>query len=482
MMRVSFLACLIMALCWPVIPVADDLPEMSLDKTSVVFGLPVTITLRVKNQDEKLPDVDFTKLKTDFIVRNVETSRYSTMVAGHRVTTHEARFRLYARHPGTFRLPSIQWGTQRTQAATITVLPQDVAGPKIMLSASTDNANPRVRQPINIEIRLVSDRNLSAEPEVLHSPDFFIRTLPTQRQREERDAEFHYVTRFTWSIMPLKPGLQELKLPLLALGGRRLLPSGVISLNVTPLANFIPTYVPVGAVSLETETLVTAGWLKEPLTWQIRVYGEGVSGEAIARLMSDALRHTESIRFYPAEYVIKENSSGVTLPRSLLVSVPFVPLQTGELRLPELNIPYVDPNTGRLNQASIPSTAIKIRSPLHVGLLIGGIVLVALLLLLWVTRQARIYLQLRRQLRTTLKAVEAADTPDALARGLLNWTGTVWQQKYQTLTRWLNVFEKESRRPEIDCLVEKLERWRWQQPGSKQEFEDLKQQFSRVLK
>jgi hypothetical protein len=220
-------------------------------------------------------------------------------------------------------------------------------------------------------------------------------------------------------------------------------------LNATAVPAYLPVYVPVGKIQLTMDPLPAEIALDRPVNWTFTVQGSGISMEGMSKLLA-GMRGNDGLRLYPPAISIADNERPISASQTLRVTLPFVPLQTGKLELPEINLPYYDPASARVESVLIPATSVIVFNPLWQT---AQKIALGLLLLLGVIALAFGLIQhMRKALtrRKSLLAVSRAASAEELQQALLKFDAASFVFTSPTLQQWLQ------RMQEIYALDQRL--------------------------
>jgi hypothetical protein len=176
--------------------------------------------------------------------------------------------------------------------------------------------------------------------------------------------------------------------------------------------------------------------LDRPVNWTFKVQGPGVSIEGVSKMLS-GLRGNETLRLYPAVISAANNERPTTALQTLLVTLPLVTLQSGSIQLPEINLPYYDPASARVESILMPASRINVFNPLW--LVVQKIALGSVLLIGLSAGGYWVFGKIRRGQRKKklLLAIGSAASADALQQALLKFDMDNFAVQNLTLQQWL---------------------------------------------
>lgn len=438
----------------PLIGIAGSSLNLSLDRDKQQLGWAFTAEIIASGIDKELSGIDLSPLEKDFGVIVKELSGSS----GNIDTASQQRLgiELYPRRTGALQIPELIFSGIPSKPIDVEVLQAENSSGPIKLEYQLSTTQPWQRQQVLLTIDVnTPDRFARLETVSVQHSDNEVRRIPASK--ETLDASTRMETG--WVIFPMQSGQQTVSLPpvLYHLQGvveRRFYLPG-IQLNIKPLPDYIPPLMPVGKVLVDTfidsDGPLTTG---ETYNWNIRIYSPAL----LSHLLPPVLRQISSdnnINYLPAKTWRVENITTHGSHGEALYTIPFQPLSTGKLTLPDLRIQYFDPELGRV--------AIAEHSPLHIWSIAGYWQLlfgVALLLfsIYLVKTIWKFYLQLREQHRLTGKAIRHitdATTSLHLRQALpLISRAENWPEN-MSLNAWCECWNKHYS-PSADAIVQEL--------------------------
>lgn len=431
-----FLVCLI---CSGFTLAAPQL-QVKVGKTTSLPGEPVLVEFKAIDFPESLSSMNMDKLKQDFNIFSVSSNVQTQKLKGRALKIETMSLTLYPLHSGKLRLPALSFHGKQSRALEIAIGEAGKQTPQVTFKTVIDTSNPVVRQAFTLTLEILDDgsRQWTAPPE-LEATGLYQHRL-AETQREESIAGVRYtIHRYAWSLMPLRDGKLKISFPMLdafKFGVRLRYPVAAVKLDAAPVPAYLPVHVPIGKPEVILEPLPAELALNRPINWAFSVSATGLSAEGISKLLS-VLHSNESIRFYPPEISADANNRATTAAQLLRVTLPLVPLRTGKLTLPDINLPYYDPERGMIQSVLLPGATVDVFDP--VWQRIGLIALVLLVFAGLVIAGYQGFKKMRniRRQRQCLRAIEISKTMDGLSASLLQFYGDVVLRPHPTLRQWL---------------------------------------------
>ena len=442
--RLSLSVFLLCLTCSGVTLAAPQL-QVKVGKTSSQLGEPVLVEVKAVDMPVSLSSMNLDKLKQDFNVFSISSNVQSQKIKKRTVKIETMSLTLYPLHSGKLRLPALSLHGKQSRVLDILIGESGKQTTQISFKTAIDTPRPVVRQAFTLSLDIYDDgsRQWTAPPE-LEAAGLYQQRL-AETQREENIAGVRYtVHRYAWSLMPLRDGKLKISFPMLdafKFGARLRYPVAPVKLDAAAVPAYLPIYVPIGKPEVIQDSLPAELALKRPINWTLSVSGTGISPEGLSKLLS-TLHSNDSMRFYPLEISTDSNNRAATATQILRVTMPLVPLRTGKLIMPDINLPYYDPDRGMMQSVLLPGATVDVFDP--VWQRIRLIVLVLLVLAGLAISGHKIYnksLRIRRK-RQCLQAIKISRTADELCAGLMQFDGDVVIQPHLTLQQWLEKLQQ----------------------------------------
>ncbi|MDK9557407.1 BatD family protein [Marinobacter sp. M216] len=324
----------------------------------------------------ELPAPDIEKVEPDFEVIG-KNQRYSIRTENSEMIGEITwTYQLAPRRNGTLTIPTLSFRDSTSKPVKIEVVSghppdQGTASRNSFIELSADKAEVYVQEQLTLTIRLFFSGNLIrgelSEPQ---HPNAIIEPLGKQREFSRyRDGVRYRVVERRYALFPQQPG--ELSLPPIRFEGQARDASGkLIFLRDSEQLYEVPVkevpagftgdiWLPANSLSLDEAGLPPTMQVEtgENLTRKITLKAVGLPSEALPPL-PDAT--PEGLRSYPEQ---PERSTEVTpegLTSRLSQTSALVPVQSGQLTLPEIRIPWWDTSTDSQRVAVIPAQTLQV--------------------------------------------------------------------------------------------------------------------------
>ena len=416
------------------------------DKHELVLGesLALEVTARAVDATAPLDSVSLDVLHADFEVLDVSRHTQAATRDGKVETTQTLTATLYPLRSGQLKIPVLNIFHARSAALNIVVHESGATIPRVLLRSGVEPNPPHVRETVLLYLDVYDNGSLVwAAVDAPTAPGMHLRELAQSRRDTNLDGEKFKVVRYAWAATPLRDGDHTIQFPLLRankFGVRLRYAAPPLKFAVQAVPAYVPVMVPVGpAPEFHVDSLPSEIVVNRPVNWRFSVTGSGLSENGLAQLISTTLGAAQGVRFYPLKIEAAEAMRSTALEQTFHVRLPFQAQHGGDVELPEVSIPYFDPQLEQLNSVVLAKQRITAVSPVRqVMLWIGGAGLV-ILVLAWPGRRALVALRRQHSRRRGLRRITRALSNQELKTALLefNASGAKKYQTSTTLRRWL---------------------------------------------
>lgn len=419
-------------------------PAYRLEPASVALGEPVTLTLtgRVGTLDK----IDLTLINTHFEILG--------QTLGGDGREENLVLTLYPLHTGRIALPNLGL---RGRPPVLIVMEQSETTPRVRFRIETAPEQYHVRQFVRLTIEACDDGSLLWQrPQLATREGVFMRPLNEEQVDVERDGELCTAHRWHWAMLPTVAGAVNLPLPMMEAGkfGQRLrFPPPLAQLEALPVPAWLPPDLAIGRPEVIVPLLPAQWPVNRPLEWRIEVQGS-YSAEALKNLLLLQLGNQAQFNKYPPS--VEELNSDNGVPRFAISLYPLF-RDRGEIKLPDLVLPWYDSATESLQQLHLSGARLLLFEPVRqrlVNWLLGLAALIvsfALGYLLW-----RMFGWRLRRHRALNDLNRVADIHD-LAGQLCAFTLRPASKPAATLGEWQQRMTKEVEMQGLPGLVRDVE-------------------------
>ncbi|WP_323754535.1 BatD family protein [Marinobacter sp.] len=325
----------------------------------------------------QLPSPNIEQVEPDFeiLARN---QRYSVQtVNGDMMGEITWTYQLAPKRTGTLTIPALKFQEATSNPVTIEVVsgtPPDhpAANRDSFVELSADKADVYVQEQLVLTVQLYFSGNLvRGELSDPQHPDAIIESLGKQREfTTRRDGKRYRVVERRYAIFPQTPG--ELKLPAIRFEGQVREANGALRflrdsqqlypVQVKPVPADYPAdqaWLPADNLVLAEDGLPNSGVLKagSNLTRNIVLQASGLPSEALPPL---SVSYPGALRHYPEQPRRHTEPTSEGLESSLQLEAALVPVNSGDVVIPEIRVPWWNTKTDQLEEAVLPARSYRI--------------------------------------------------------------------------------------------------------------------------
>jgi hypothetical protein len=368
-----------------------------LDRTQVVEGDPVVLTLTASGNGNGTPD--YSVLQADFDLLSQGQSNQFSIINGQTSSSREWHLTLMPKRSGEITIPSIAFGNGRSKPLTLEVLPASQAAQQgiprpVVLEAEIEPEQPYVQQQLIYTVRVLHalplrDANLS-EPRIDNA---LVRPLGQERRFEtyRNGRQFQAIER-RYAVFPQRSGRLTIGGPVLTarvpdpgqqqgnglrdrffgrdpfagLGGMfgQTRPVQVravdSSVDVRPQPPGSPQpWLPAESLSITEQWSPepSAYRVGEPMTRTVTIRARGLSDE---QLPEPDIGAGIDANAYPDQPQAQTQTNGDVLMAQKVIKTAIVPTRVGELRIPALEIAWWDVENDQARVARLPARTLQV--------------------------------------------------------------------------------------------------------------------------
>jgi len=471
---------------WSAFAQADSKLTLTIERKIVSLGEPIVVKLVAEDIPESISKINLDKIKQNFNIYSVSSNLNTRMVKGRRISNEILTLTLYPLHTGKLYLPILSFNGFSSQSQKVSVIESYKQTPRVIFKTSMDTDHPLVRRNATLNLDVYDDGSLQwVPPNVVIATGTYQRRLAEGQHEEVIDGVRYTVHRFSWALMPLKEGLIVVEFPILdafKFAARLRYWVKPLKLRAAPVPAYLPVYVPIGKPAVSVQELPVEIALDKPVNRLFTLQSGGISEEALHKLLAD-IRGNDTLRFYPTQIRNTENGRATVASQTFEICLPFVPLRTGRLQLPEIIIPYFEPETSRVESVLIPAISVEVFSPAWRTTKLIGIGLIVLMGIAGAGFSINYYWRRMNLLEKKLSVIRSASGSVELMQALLNFNMCLGNRRYLTLLQWLNhmqgVYVIGDR---LEAVVMKLSDSRYGTENKNGEIEKLAEESYQCLK
>lgn len=375
----------ILLLCLFSLPSLAAVIKVTPDRNPVALN--ETFNLVFSAEESPDDDPDFSPLQKDFEILSQSHGSQTSIINGSMSRKTEWTLVLTPKRAGTLLIPSIAFGDDHSDAATVTVTapaptaqaPGTNADSELFIEVGAEPRNPYVQAQVIYTARVFLRVNLSAAN--LSDPavnDALIERLDNDhRYSASRGGQQYTVVERKYAIFPQKSGalhIEPLKLEgQMEIGGGRSffsrptrgvrIQSEALELKVRPArAEFAGKHwLPAENLQLEENWSQNPPMTKagEPITRTLSLRARGATVGVLPELGADRPLAAD-IKQYPDQPAMNETKQADGISSLRQEKTALIPAKDGDYKLPAIEIPWWNTTTERMEVARIPERILSV--------------------------------------------------------------------------------------------------------------------------
>lgn len=364
--------------------------NVTIDRSSVSLNESFQLVFEADSSPDQ--DPDFSGLEQYFVVLNQSQSNNISIINGTYKRNIKWVLQVMPKQVGDFVIPAIPFGSDKTKPFQITVKPANQVGAggqdELIFDLEVDKSTAYVQGQVVVTLRLMVDHNISgyqmSDLEVKNL-DVVIEPLGEVKQYQTRLADKDYlVLEKKIALFPQQSGYLEIQ-PVVAevqvskrssslfgafpgAGNIRRIGSQGASIEVLTIASEsnAQQWLPATRLSLAEDwqgdiTNLVAG---EPVTRTVTLVAEGLTSAQLPELEQTEV---DGIKFYPDKPLLQNQKTGAGIVGTRQQKIALIPTEAGVYTLPEVIVDWWNVDTGKQEQAKIPSRTIEVKAGADVG-------------------------------------------------------------------------------------------------------------------
>ena len=352
------------------------------------LGKPVYLKIIGHDIQADLSMLSLDALKDQFAIDTIDLDKEKVRIfdkhdkgkGSTEITRQTLSLKLYPRQTGELVIPSFSIGKVSSTIKIIVIQDASTDGTKITLAWKLSSSEVWQREQIIISLTLTTPEQFATIKLLEEDVDGFdLVPLATKRKWTENEQGGKSTITTGWSLLPLKAGSIDLKLPAIEyhLSGvtRRVFYLPAMKTTIRPLPSYLPPTIPVGKIKVRS-SISPSGILStsDLAYWNLSVESKSLTPFWLPPVLRQ-IKSNDSTKFYPATSKRSVHPDNQGIHGRVDHLIPFKSLKNGFTNLPTLKIQYFDPATGRLE-----STTHETERPLSIST--TARILVALILII----------------------------------------------------------------------------------------------------
>lgn len=357
--------------------------EVSIDRNPVQVNESFQLVFSLDQSPDR--DPDFSSLQQHFLILGSNSSSSISIINGEYRRSVKYNLQLMPKQVGDFMVPAIRFDNERSKPFQITVKPASLSAvpqDQLVLEVMTDKDKAYVQGQVILSLRLLSAVNISDYQfgdVTIGNLDAVIEPLGKVREYQTRIADQAYlVLEKKYALFPqqsgrleVNPVMAEVRLrsrssfdPFRGSGEIRRLRSQPVFIDVEPIpADFHePYWLPATKIELretwqgDPDQLVAG----EPITRGLSIIADGLTAAQLPELILPSI---DGIKQYPDQPTLENSRSGDGIRGRRAQEVALIPGAEGVYRLPAIELPWWNLETGRVEIATLPRRDLIVRAP-----------------------------------------------------------------------------------------------------------------------
>jgi len=350
----------------------------TVDKKEILTGEHVLLTLSLVNSDTRLraegisPNVDLTLLTKDFELGVPREDHRFNIFRNRGRSTSELKVELFPKQAGKFVIPSFMVDGISSEPIHIQVHKGTVeTTPQVFTRNGVSKNSGWQREQFIAYLDLYHRIELKSAKlggEIDTEPTQLELHKLTQSERKEQVTGITYnVVRTAWAITPLLSQSYKIYLPDIWIetsDDRKIrLPFNEQDIDVRPLPDNVPPLTMIGKPVLSQTAFTESAHVNRVSPWTITIRAPASPASFPEELPS--LNMPDNIKMYSdaTERTIDQESDPITGVANYHVYL--IPLSAGEFTLPQIRIPYFDPERGAMDVAVLDGQTFSVEPALQ---------------------------------------------------------------------------------------------------------------------
>lgn len=332
-------------------------------------------------------DPDFSPINKDFKLRGTQQSSNLSVINGNFQRTKKWILTLIAKKTGTFRIPPISFGTDKSPEVEIVVKEVPVSNSSsptddFFIEIEADNKSIFVQQQALITVRLYIAKNITsyqfADLET-SNPDTIIEQLSKDKQyKTYRGAKPYIIFEKQYALFPQHAGTLDIKSLAAEIGIATRTSSGrffdpfnantitkrlrskplTIKVKAIPSTSRNHNWMPTPSLKLvEDWPRNTTFKVGEPITRTLTLIADGLTSSQLTEVKQPAVN---GINQYPDKALLQDNTTPTGITSTRKQKIALIPTRHGTYTLPAIDIPWWNTKKSKIDIAHISTRTFKV--------------------------------------------------------------------------------------------------------------------------
>ena len=341
--------------------------ETHVDKKELIINEHITLTIALINSDTRLraqgvdPNIDLTVLTKDFELGIPRASNRYSPFRNRGRSSSEIVVTLFPKASGQFTIPAFTVDGESSQPLSINVHQISAASaPEVFTQNGILKSALWLREQTIVYLDLyhrveLKSAKLGGALESKPKLQIQLSQLPQSDRTEEHNGISYNVTRTSWAVAPAINKTIQLYLPDVwvetSAGEQLRFPFKDITIDTIPLPEHVPPLTFIGKPKLSQSIVDNA--IPQHQSFQLQITLQATTNVINLPPTPPALQFPEGLKVYsesgPREIIEGSNNGSTTITYRYFI----MPLIAGEYRLPDLTVPYFDPERSELSHVTL---------------------------------------------------------------------------------------------------------------------------------
>ncbi len=341
--------------------------EAHVDKKQLIISEHITLTLALINSDTRLraqginPNIDLTLLTDNFELSIPQASNRYSPFRNRGRSSSEVTVTLFPKKVGELTIPPFTVDGESSQPIIITVLPTSVENrPLVFTRSGTLKSALWLREQTIVYLDLyhrveLKSAKLGGAIESEPKLQIQLSQLPQSDRTEEHNGISYNVTRTAWAVAPAINQTIHLYLPDVwvetAAGEQLRFPFNDITIETMPLPANVPAHTLIGRPVITQSTINQE--ITQHQSFQLLITLQAPTNLINLSATPPPIQFPAGLKVYSesdTRKIVEESNDGSS---TVTYRYFIMPLEAGTYRIPDITIPYFDPERSIMSQVTL---------------------------------------------------------------------------------------------------------------------------------
>ncbi|MCF6324967.1 MAG: BatD family protein [Gammaproteobacteria bacterium] len=341
--------------------------EAHVDKKQLIISEHITLTLALINSDTRLraqgidPNIDLTLLTDNFELSIPQASNRYSPFRNRGRSSSEVTVTLFPKRAGELTIPPFTVDGESSKPIIITVLPTSVENrPLAFTRSGAIKSALWLREQTIVYLDLyhrveLKSAKLGGPIESEPKLQIQLNQLPQSDRTEEHNGVSYNVTRTAWAVAPAINQTIHLYLPdawvETATGEQLRFPFNDITIEAMPLPEEVPPHAIIGKPLLTQSTINHE--ITQHQSFQLLITLQAATSLINLSPTPPSIQFPAGLKVYSESDTRKIVAGSLDGSSTVTYRYFIMPLQAGAYRIPDVTIPYFDPERSAMSQVTL---------------------------------------------------------------------------------------------------------------------------------